>query len=303
MVKIASQGKYLSGISKEDKMPYLEAPNLMTQGGNVSHMPFQLISHRLNGKNYLKWAQFEEIAIEAPKDSCCEVCDKGKGSMLHASEKICQSIAPPRKHNKFPGSYGINWEKEIPLQRLLGSARHTNPQNVKNTKITEQIKNTVQDSKGFGELKSPGAANESPLMNPIMTHPCDPTLAHSWKGSFDIKGAPEFAPGMLNNCIQDYPPSKVRRKVYEFSRLLSGTLKFELVPTKAMWISLLNNHFPGKEDTRLYFLASEIERSEMYIALVEFLHNKDSVMRMLINYVELILITKSLICMNTTRAI
>ncbi|KAF3684857.1 putative dnaJ -like protein subfamily C member 21-like [Capsicum annuum] len=261
MVKIASQGKYLSGISKEDKMPSLEAPNLMTQGGNVSHMPFQLISHRLNGKNYLKWAQFEEFGIEAPKDSCCEVCDKGKGSMLHASEKICQSIAPPRKHNKFPGSYG------------------------------------------FGELKSPGAANESPLMNPIMTHPCDPTLAHSWKGSFDIKGAPEFAPGMLNNCIQDYPPSKVRRKVYEFSRLLSGTLKFELVPTKAMWISLLNNHFPGKEDTRLYFLASEIERSEMYTALVEFLHNKDSVMRMLINYVELILITKSLICMNTTRAI
>ncbi|XP_016567592.2 uncharacterized protein LOC107865917 [Capsicum annuum] len=165
--------------------------------------------------------------------------------MLHASEKICQSIAPPRKHNKFPGSHGINWEKEVrtgkmkylpieealslpsslnekgnplniigssrvvktksmatgtrgsfstsgaqtsnsfpaksPLQQLLGSARYTNPQNVKNTKITEWIKNTVQASKGSGELKSPGAANESPLMNQIMTHPCDPVLAHSWK--------------------------------------------------------------------------------------------------------------------------
>ncbi|KAM3246665.1 hypothetical protein P3L10_008432 [Capsicum annuum] len=284
--------------------------------------------------------------------------------MLHASEKICQSIAPPRKHNKFPGSHGINWEKEVrtgktkylpveealskplslnkkgnplniigpsrvvttksmaigtrgsfstsgaqnsnsfpaksPLQRLLGSARYTNPQNVKNTKIVEQIKNTVQSSKGSGELKSPGAANESPLMNPIMTHPCDPALAHSWNWK---KGAPELAPGMLNNCIQAYPPSKVRRKVYEFSRLLLGSLKFELVPRGAIWTSLFNNHFPGKQDTGLYFLASERERSEIYPALVEYLRKKDSVMRMLINDVELVLITKSLIRMNTTRAI
>ncbi|PHT47664.1 hypothetical protein CQW23_11872 [Capsicum baccatum] len=159
-----------------------------------------------------------------------------------------------------------------PLQWLLGSARYTNPQNVKNTKITEQIKNIVQASKGYGELKSPGATNESPLMNPIMTYLCDPTLAHSWKGCLDIKGAPEFAPRMLNNCIQAYPPSKVRRDVCN-------------------------------EDTRLYFLASEIERFEIYTALVEFLCNKDSVMRMLINDVELILITKSLIHMRTTRAI
>ncbi|PHU23983.1 hypothetical protein BC332_09090 [Capsicum chinense] len=139
--------------------------------------------------------------------------------------------------------------------------------------------------------KSPGAANESPLMNPIMTHPCDPTLAHSWKGSFDIKGATEFAPGMLNNCIQAYPPSKVKRKVYEFSRLLSGTLKFELVPREAIWTSQFNNHFPGKEDTGLYFLVSERERR--YLLLWWSLANKDSVMRMLINDVELLLITKS----------
>ncbi|PHT47635.1 hypothetical protein CQW23_11843 [Capsicum baccatum] len=133
--------------------------------------------------------------------------------MLHASEKICQSIVPPRKHNKFPSSHGINWEKEA------------------------------------------------------------------------------------------YPPSKVKRKVYEFSRLLSGTLKFELVPREAIWTSQFNNHFWGKEDTGLYFLASERERSEIYNALVEFLHNKDSMMRMVINDVELLLITKSLIRMNTTRAI
>ena len=42
MVKIASQGEYLSGTSKEDKMSSLKAPieNLITQGGNVSHIPF-----------------------------------------------------------------------------------------------------------------------------------------------------------------------------------------------------------------------------------------------------------------------
>ncbi|KAF3637845.1 putative flavonoid 3'-monooxygenase-like [Capsicum annuum] len=108
---------------------------------------------------------------------------------------------------------------------------------------------------------------------------------------------------MLNNCIQAYPPSKVKRKVYEFSRLLSGTLKFELVPREAIWTSQFNNHFPGKKDTGLYFLASERERFEIYTALVEFLRNKDSVMRMLINDVVLLLITKSLIRMNTTRAI
>ncbi|KAH0660313.1 hypothetical protein KY290_029809 [Solanum tuberosum] len=35
----------------------------MTQGGNASHMPFQLTSHRLNGENYLEWAQSVKLAI------------------------------------------------------------------------------------------------------------------------------------------------------------------------------------------------------------------------------------------------
>ncbi|PHU25759.1 hypothetical protein BC332_04091 [Capsicum chinense] len=244
--------------------------------------------------------------VEAPNDWCCEVCDKGKGSILHASENICQSIAPPRKCSKFPG---INWEKEVrtgktrylpiekalnipsslnkkgnplnmigssrvvttksmetgtrgifstsgaqtlnyfpkksTLQRFLESIRYTNSQNVKNSKTTEQIKNTVQASKGSSELKSPSATNESSLMNPIMTHPCDPALAHSWKGSFEIIGALKFTPRMLNNCIDTYPPSKVRRKVYEFSRRLPGTLKFKLVSHEAIWTSLFNSHLPG----------------------------------------------------------
>ncbi|KAF3636645.1 hypothetical protein FXO37_25356 [Capsicum annuum] len=34
------------------------------KGDNVSHMLFQLTSHRLNGKNYLEWAQSIKLAID-----------------------------------------------------------------------------------------------------------------------------------------------------------------------------------------------------------------------------------------------
>ncbi|KAH0750902.1 hypothetical protein KY290_030134 [Solanum tuberosum] len=67
-------------------------------------------------------------------------------------------------------------------------------------------------------------------MNSSMSYPCDPSLVPSRKGGFDILGALEILPGMLNSCIQAHPPSRVRRKVYEFSGLVPDTLKFELVP-------------------------------------------------------------------------
>ncbi|KAM3361684.1 hypothetical protein P3S68_016538 [Capsicum galapagoense] len=200
------------------------------------------------------------------------------------------------------GAQTLNYfPKKSTLQRFLESIRYTNSQNVKNSKTTEHIKNTVQASKGSSELKSPSAANESPLMNPIMTHPCDPALAHSWKGSFEIIGALKFTPRMLNNCIDTYPPSKVRRKVYEFLRLLPGTLKFKLVSHEAIWTSLFNSHLPGKEDIGLYFLASERDRFVIYTALVEFLHNKDLVMKMLIHDVELLVLASTILCSNSQR--
>lgn len=66
---------------------------------------------------------------------------------------------------------------------------------------------------------------------------------------------------MFNNCIQVHFPSKIRRKVYEFSRFLQDTLKFQLVPRENIWTSLFNNHIPGKENIGLYFFMSEKERS------------------------------------------
>lgn len=80
-----------------------------------------------------------------------------------------------------------------------------------------------------------------------------------FRGSFVIFG--DLKPEMPKDLIQAYPPSRVRRKVYEFSRLLPDTLQFELVPRGHIWSSLFHNRYPGKEDIGLYFFASERERS------------------------------------------
>ncbi|KAH0724760.1 hypothetical protein KY284_000625 [Solanum tuberosum] len=65
------------------------------------------------------------------------------------------------------------------------------------------------------EHRSSDAVNECRMMNSSTTNPCDPNLVPSWKRSFDILGALEFVPGMLNSCIQVHPPSRVRHKVSE----------------------------------------------------------------------------------------
>ncbi|KAM3269180.1 hypothetical protein P3S67_031144 [Capsicum chacoense] len=194
--------------------------------------------------------------VEASKDWCCQVCDKDKGvmssllgrenefsegSMLHACGKIHQSTTPPSKHNKFPGCRGINWEKKV----KIGKTKYLS---------VEEVLSLPSSLNKYGNpLNMTGSSR-------VVAHPCDPALAHSWKGSFDIIGAPKFAHEVLNNCIHAYPPSRVRRKVYEFCRLLPDTLKFKLVSRGVIWNDLFNNHFSGKDDIGLYFIASERER-------------------------------------------
>ncbi|KAF3653342.1 putative flavonoid 3'-monooxygenase-like [Capsicum annuum] len=95
------------------------------------------------------------------------------------------------------------------------------------------------------EHRSPNALNESRMIP--MTHPYDPAHDPSRKGSFDILGDLDFAPGMFNNFIHAHPPSRVRRNVYEFSRLLPDTLKFELVPWGDNWASLFNDIVRAKK--------------------------------------------------------
>ncbi|XP_016563342.1 uncharacterized protein LOC107862324 isoform X2 [Capsicum annuum] len=197
-----------------------------------------------------------------------------------------------------------SFPEKCPVQRSSGLAGYTKPQNLQKAKITEQSKKAAQISKCPGgssilERRSPNAVNESRMIP--TTHPCDPAKYPSWKGSFDILGALDFAPGMFNNFIHAHPPSRVRRKVYEFSRVLPDTLKFELVPRGDNWASLFNDNCPGKEDIGLYFFASERERSEIYIALVEFMRIKDLVMRALINDVELLVLASTALCSDSQR--
>ncbi|KAK4718908.1 hypothetical protein R3W88_017246 [Solanum pinnatisectum] len=234
---------------------------------------------------------------DAPVDWCCEECDirKGvmfspcglenerfKGSKSHASTKICQSTVQPKKYSKFPRRQHINWEKEVrtgkirylPVEEALGlSSRiekygsapiNTISSRAVSTKSRKFGKPKGRDAFTILEHRTHDVVNESLMMNSPMKHMCDPALSH--------------------------PPCRVRRKVYEFSGLLPDTLKLELVARGDIWPSLFDNHCPGKEDIGLYLFESEKKRFEGYITLVEFMHNKDLVMRTLINDVKLIIL-------------
>ncbi|XP_015079028.1 uncharacterized protein LOC107022987 [Solanum pennellii] len=267
---------------------------------------------------------------DAPADWRCEKCNIRKGVMLsphglenelfkgsksRASTKTCQSTVQSSKHSKFPRTQHINWEKEVrtgktrylPVEEALGL-----PSRIKmygSTTINTVSSRVVSTkSRKFSKPKGPGAStilehrtrdvvNESRIMNSPIPHPCDPALVPSWKGSFDILGALELAPGIF----QAHPPCRVSRKVYDFSRLLPHTLKLELVPRGDIWPSLFDNHCPSKEDIGLYFFESEKKRFEGYIDLVEFMRNKDLMMRTLINDVELIIIASTTLCNDSQR--
>ncbi|KAG5570509.1 hypothetical protein H5410_060275, partial [Solanum commersonii] len=263
----------------------------------------------------------------APVDWCCEECDILKGVMfslhglknecfkeskLHASTKICQSIVQLKKHSKFPRRQHINWEKEVrtgktrylPVEEALGLSscikKYGSPLiNTVSSRVVSTKFQKFSMPKGPGvstilEHRTPDVVNESRMMNSPMTHPCDPALVPSWKFS-------RTCTGIFNNCIQAHPPCRVRRKVYEFSGLLHDTLKLELVPRGDIWQSLFDNHCLGKEDIGLYFFESERKRSDRYIALVEFMHNKDLLMKTLINNVELLILASTTLCTDSQR--
>ncbi|XP_049360265.1 uncharacterized protein LOC125824957 [Solanum verrucosum] len=271
---------------------------------------------------------------DAPVDWRCEECDIRKGVMFsphglenerfkgpksHASTKICQSTVQPKKHSKFPRRQHINWEKEVrtgktrylPVEEALGLPSRIKkygfaPINTISSRVVSAKSRKFSKPKAYFlgpgastilEHRTPDVVNESCMMNSPMTHPCDPALVPSWKGSFDILGDLELAPGIF----QAHPPCRVSRKVYEFLGLLPDTLKLELVPRGDIWPSLFDNHCPGKNDIGLYFFESEKKRFEGYIALVEFMCNKDLVMTTLINDVELIILASTTLCSDSQR--
>ncbi|XP_027771086.1 uncharacterized protein LOC107013063 isoform X3 [Solanum pennellii] len=269
------------------------------------------------GRHYINWekevqtGKTKYLPVEEALGLSSGITKYGSPLINTGSSKVVstKSMATVTRGNFSKPRARILFPEKITMQRSSGSAGYTKPQSPQNAKITEQGKKQVQSSKGpvgsaILEHRSPYAVKESRMMNSSTTHPCDPALVPSWKGNFDILGALELAPGIFNNYIQAHPPSKVRRKVYEFSGLLPDTLKFELVPRGDIWASLFNHHCPGKEDIGLYFFASDterLERSEIYIALVEFMCIKDLMMKTLINDVQLFILPSTTLCSDSQR--
>ncbi|KAL3374862.1 hypothetical protein AABB24_006381 [Solanum stoloniferum] len=245
----------------------------------------------------INWKTEEQIRKTKylPVEEAIDLLNSGSSRVMSTKSKTTETrgnLSKPRTQisDVFP--------KKRTLQYSLGLTGYKKPHSFLNFKIIEPSIKQVESSKGPGgvtilEHMSFNVVKASGMMNPPMTHPCDPALAHSWKGSFEISGASEFVQSDLNNFIQAHPPSKVKRKVYEFSGQLPHTLKFELVPRGKIWTKLFNNHCPGKEDVGLYFFTSERERSGIYTSLVEYMRSRDFVMRTVINDVELLVLAST----------
>ncbi|KAL2516108.1 uncharacterized protein Fot_30079 [Forsythia ovata] len=108
-----------------------------------------------------------------------------------------------------------------------------------------------------------------------------------WMGSFSIlKG---FKHRTLIDRIQAHPPGIVRRKAYEFSKLMPEVLHFELFQCRELWMNLLQEHHPDGKNIGLYFLPRDSERSEDYFSLLESMIKKDLALRKQIGDVELLL--------------
>lgn len=61
--------------------------------------------------------------------------------------------------------------------------------------------------------------------------------------------------------VHAFPPSRVRRKVLEFSKLMPEVLQFELVARRDVWANLFQNYCLDRGDIGLYFFPISIERS------------------------------------------
>ncbi|XP_059284069.1 uncharacterized protein LOC132037556 [Lycium ferocissimum] len=66
MTKTTFTGQRHPAASTEAENSVNKVPTetTMNQGGDSSHLSFQLTSHKLNGKNYLEWAQSVRLAID-----------------------------------------------------------------------------------------------------------------------------------------------------------------------------------------------------------------------------------------------
>ncbi|XP_073145177.1 PHD finger-containing protein 6 isoform X2 [Henckelia pumila] len=126
-----------------------------------------------------------------------------------------------------------------------------------------------------------------------------PAMDALWKGRFSI--CEYLKNGALNDIIQAHPPSKVRRKIFEFSKIMPETLQFELVPCKKFWINLFQEYHPDSRDIGLYFFPCDGERAVNYASLLDSLSERKLALRKQMEDVELVVFTSALLptdCQN-----
>ncbi|KAL3520401.1 hypothetical protein ACH5RR_018550 [Cinchona calisaya] len=78
MVEMAASGERQSTFTSRGGSGSRGEPNqtTMSLGGDVSHHSFQLTSHKLDGRNYLEWAQSVKLAID------------GRGKLGHLTGEV-----------------------------------------------------------------------------------------------------------------------------------------------------------------------------------------------------------------------
>ncbi|CAL5327051.1 unnamed protein product [Camellia sinensis] len=125
-----------------------------------------------------------------------------------------------------------------------------------------------------------------------------PALHSYWKGSFEIVTSNNKE---LNDGFRAHPPSKVRRKIYEFSKKLPEVLQFKMLPRDSIWTEIFQDDCPNEDDIGMYFFSNNSQRSANYIFLLEFMETQELVMRCYMDGVELFVFTSKLLSSKSQR--
>lgn len=151
--------------------------------------------------------------------------------------------------------------------------------------------NSIDPSTSYAENMSNNLLLDSDKYSQV------PALDALWKGRFRILD--DHTQAENNHLVEAYPHSRVRKKIYEFSKEMPEVLQFESVPSETFWKSLFNESIPDKRDIGLYFFPRVGERSEEnYIILVESISSKNLALRIQIADVELLVFSSKLLPVN-----
>ncbi|KAI8543189.1 hypothetical protein RHMOL_Rhmol08G0198600 [Rhododendron molle] len=126
-----------------------------------------------------------------------------------------------------------------------------------------------------------------------------PALYSSWTGCFKIIDS--ISREELNDRFKAHPPSRVRGKVYEFSKKMPKVLQFKMLPRDNVWTNIFEDYYPTEDDIGLYFFSSDSQRSSSYITLLELIETRDVVMRSYIDGVELLMFSSKHLSSNSQR--